>query len=968
MVTTILIDRGKELAALDAQLEFGRHGRCALALVSGAAGSGKTELLHAFAERAIDQGAVVLTAMACESARDVPLGALHQLVCSAPPAAYGPADAATRSMVAKAAAAAAGAGDRGPVDFALLDVLAGALARLARAQSVVIAVDDFQDADQASLDHLLHLIRRLRYARVLFVFNESEHLQVRNARFRVELLRQPGFRRIRLGPLSVAGVERMLAADLGATVAHASAARYHEVSGGNPLLVRALLDDRQLASTAGVESRHRGAIEVGDSFSQALLACLDRGNPTMLAVARALAVLDTPSSPEMVERLLTLNRRSTVQAIEDLTAAGFVSDGGFRHPQARAAVLGELSAERRSELHYAAAQLLHAMGAPASDVAPHVLGAGDIDEPWVPGILKSAAEQALREGAAEHAIGYLERAERLLGGGPECIPTVMLLAEAQWQVNPALSVRHLDLLGEALAAGRLTIHQGTALVRFMLWHGRTEQAVAAVVHLRRRAEQDAEGADDLTALVHWMRGTHPDALARAGLRPVAARPWSSLASLGSRAATLFSTVLTAGPDERTVDRAERVLQATVLEAADIAPIEAALLSLHYAGQPGRAARWCDPLLGEALARDIPSWAARLSGIRAAIALREGDAQAAERHAETAMRLLAPRNWGTTVGSPLSVLLLARTALGKHEEAAELLNQPVPTAMFETRYGVHYRYARGRHYLATDRCDEALTDFLACGDQMRAWGIDQPHVIPWRSAAADALLRLGKREKAGWLAEEQLARLGSGRSRTRGITLRTLAGVAAPESRPELLREAVANLKAAGDRLELSYALADLADLADLTDLGEPGEVRQLVGEPERLREQGAQQPLRLAGERVPEPRRAPLLRQVPPAAEPVRRPVGHSGVGLLSEAELRVAALASLGCTNREIANRLYITVSTVEQHLTRVYRKLKVSRRSDLPNDLQVPVPEPEPGEVMGQLVVAYRGPGELVRRCEVG
>ncbi|MFC7745287.1 helix-turn-helix transcriptional regulator [Nocardiopsis composta] len=39
--------------------------------------------------------------------------------------------------------------------------------------------------------------------------------------------------------------------------------------------------------------------------------------------------------------------------------------------------------------------------------------------------------------------------------------------------------------------------------------------------------------------------------------------------------------------------------------------------------------------------------------------------------------------------------------------------------------------------------------------------------------------------------------------------------------------------------------------------------------------------------------------------------------------------------TNRQISNRLWITVSTVEQHLTRVYRKLKVARRRDLPADL---------------------------------
>ena len=38
-----------------------------------------------------------------------------------------------------------------------------------------------------------------------------------------------------------------------------------------------------------------------------------------------------------------------------------------------------------------------------------------------------------------------------------------------------------------------------------------------------------------------------------------------------------------------------------------------------------------------------------------------------------------------------------------------------------------------------------------------------------------------------------------------------------------------------------------------------------------------------------------------------------------------MAALAAQGSTNREIAAELYITVSTVEQHLTRVYRKLNI-------------------------------------------
>jgi DNA-binding CsgD family transcriptional regulator len=48
-----------------------------------------------------------------------------------------------------------------------------------------------------------------------------------------------------------------------------------------------------------------------------------------------------------------------------------------------------------------------------------------------------------------------------------------------------------------------------------------------------------------------------------------------------------------------------------------------------------------------------------------------------------------------------------------------------------------------------------------------------------------------------------------------------------------------------------------------------------------------------------------------------------------------VAALAAEGYTNREISGRLFITVSTVEQHLTRIYRKLNVTRRTELPASL---------------------------------
>lgn len=57
----------------------------------------------------------------------------------------------------------------------------------------------------------------------------------------------------------------------------------------------------------------------------------------------------------------------------------------------------------------------------------------------------------------------------------------------------------------------------------------------------------------------------------------------------------------------------------------------------------------------------------------------------------------------------------------------------------------------------------------------------------------------------------------------------------------------------------------------------------------------------------------------------------HNPVALLSRAERRVVGLVAEGFTNRAVAARLFVTPSTVEQHLTRVYRKLDVRSRAGL-------------------------------------
>ena len=56
------------------------------------------------------------------------------------------------------------------------------------------------------------------------------------------------------------------------------------------------------------------------------------------------------------------------------------------------------------------------------------------------------------------------------------------------------------------------------------------------------------------------------------------------------------------------------------------------------------------------------------------------------------------------------------------------------------------------------------------------------------------------------------------------------------------------------------------------------------------------------------------------------------GPASLTSTQAEVAGLAAAGLTNREIAERLFVTIKTVETHLMAVYRKLGIRTRDELP------------------------------------
>ncbi|MFG3708263.1 AAA family ATPase [Micromonospora sp. NPDC047670] len=897
-----------------------------VALVTGAVGSGKTSLLEAFSEWAAAAGGQVMSAAGSRAERGLHLGVIGQLFHSArlAPEAAARVEDLLRDATTAPLPEPGGEATEGDRAWApLLHGLFATLLDLAGTGPLVLAIDDVHHADPASLHCLLYVTRRLRHARIMVVLAEASTLRPPHPLFRAELLSQPHFSRIALPPLTVDAVARLIDGDAGTADAREAAARCVDMTGGNPLLTRALLEER-----ASGEPGDEACPAVGDAFDQAVLGCLYRHEPGVRRVAQALAVLNRPAPTELLGHLLDVVPESTAPAVRVLRTSGLMEADQLRHPRILHSILADISPDERRSLHQRAAEVLHDHGAEPSAVAEHLVAAGWADAPWVVPVLQDAAGHALASGRPDVAAACLRLVSRACVDDRQRTATTEMLVNARWQVNPlAVNGQLTELVETARAAGWST-DAGLSAVPYLLWQGRAEEATEAVSAFSAEEQPGSAGAAARLRMMQLLVAlSHPDHLATVRETP---STWSRAASAPTtispllQAVTVLHAALTPAAENDTVATAEQLLQRHHTDDGSLGLLTAPLLALLWSGRSDRAAAWGDVLLDRPAARHAPVWRAVIRAVRAEAALRVGDLPGAEHHARTALSDIPAPAWGVAVAGPLATLVACATEAVRLSEADRWLAHPVPPGMFRTPLGLHYLAARARHHLAVRRPHAAITDLRRCGELMRAWGIDAAGLVPWRLELARVQLSVGNKTQATQLLQEQLRVPHGVDDRTRGRTLRLLATTAAQDHRRKLLSEAVSLLQASGDRLELVRALGDTGQT--LQRAGDSARARLLVRRAYQLAQDcGAS----VLAQRLIRREPGSGLPAYPSAAEMQEPDDG------LSDAERRVAALAAQGHTNRQISSKLFITVSTVEQHLTRVYRKLDVKRRTDLPSRL---------------------------------
>ncbi|GAA1067717.1 helix-turn-helix transcriptional regulator [Streptomyces asiaticus] len=941
-----LVGRTAELAALTAHAEAAHSARSGLVVLSGPAGIGKTSLLRAFLDSDACRKMTVLHGACGEVVAGAGYGGVRALFGSLGLSAEDAQDSPLLRGSARRALPALSPrpGEEGPPTAAsvypVLHGLYWLAANLMTQGPLVLVLDDVHWCDERSLRWIDFLLRRADQLPLLVVLAQRSEVEPVAPAALADILAQPRSAVIRLDPLTDAEVAEMAHQVFAGPVAPSFAERAAAVCGGNPLTVTRLLRELRAKGVAPDESGIREIAEVGSYVVALSVRALFDARPDWVRdVATAIAVLGEEDA-EHIGALAGVPAARVSEAVEQLREAEVMAPdrADLAHDVLRSAVLEAAGEERLAELRARAALLLSDAGRPAEEVANQVLLVPGTPQPWMGWVLREAAAQAEHRGAPEAAARYLYR---VLEAEPDSLSAHVPLAKALAEINPAEAVR---LLKRALTLATDIRTKAPIAVQFGLTCLTVQQSPAAVRVL-------SEVLDELEAEL----GPDPDPRDR------------ELRTL------VQSTLLISGSDEKATIHTVRERFARIPEPAGDTPAQRQMLAIMtvLSAMEGRSVQRAVGQARRALssADRLDNWSLLFSAFTLGLAdeieesmealehaLRHGQDNAAVwsyvitlsyraqllhgvgaipdalADAQTAVEIIGEERWSANVTMPQTALATILIDRGEPERAEELLAAVTRPNLDGFVMEYHsYLMARARARWALGDSATALRLLLDCGASLEESGFANPVFLPWWAEAACLLAAEKRADEARDLVEHG-AELARRWSTPRALGLAALArGVTtAGEEGIAQLTEAVEHFSGSPARSE--YARAEFLLGGALLDAGRPREAR------ERLRSavdlaQGCGA-LALARDA-----RSRLV-----AAGGRMREITASPVDLLTGTERKVAQMASRGAGNREIAESLFVTVRTVETHLTSVYRKLSVGQRGELASVLNTPrLPDPQ-------------------------
>jgi DNA-binding CsgD family transcriptional regulator/tetratricopeptide (TPR) repeat protein len=923
---SILLERGAELDRLRRLARRAAGGKGAVVAIEGPPGIGKTRLGQEAVVLARAEGLTVLSACGSELEHEFGFGAVRQLF---EPVVANVDERRRRALfegAARLAAPALGlesdtpAAEGQDARFPVVHGLYWLTANLAGEAAVLLWVDDLQWVDRPSRRFLAYLSRRLGDLPVLLIVGLRPALPGEDrteadaiAAARATLILKPA-------PLSIEGVAALAERRLGSPPDPRFAVECRRVTGGNALLVEDVLTEvQEIGRRADAETaRELGTIGI-ERVGRGVRRRLQSLPGAAVELAQAVAVLGDGSRLDTAAALAGLATGDAARGAEALIAADLLTgdaDLRFRHPLVRAAVADRVSPVARAAAHGRAARILAGRGAPAPVVAAHLLASPPGGDPWAVEVLREAGRHAMRQGAPELAARLLQRA---VGEPPaDAIKADVLLELGAAERDGGLPVATdhmraaIALMDEPSRRAHAALGLATALSERLRWREAADVARGALAEL---GQDERELILTLQAILADCVRMDPGA---GEDEPEAIRRLAATLAGETRAERLvLATAASVTPADTAAAHAEaaELLDRSVLLDPDRAgrPETGIVSNFIRAGQLERAEQVVERVMEQARAGGLVQRHGLMLSMRGWIALERGDLVAADEDLRVALDLaqdieLPP----VSLAAMLAVVLAER---GDRAAAAALLDEfGVSGELPEHQVMSLVLYFRARVRLMEGRADDALADAVEVGRRYERFGLRRA-VPPWRSTAAVLLVERGERERALELAVEELDLAERwGTPVARGLALRGLGLV---RSDVDLMRAAVEELEGSPWRLELARALVDLG--AALRRAGRRTDSRRPLGAGMDLAQACGARPL---AERA----RTELLAS---GARPRR--LALTGAGALTPSERRVCELAAAGRTNRQIAQDLFVTTSTVETHLRHAYRKLGLRSRDRL-------------------------------------